>query len=195
MRALFGFVLLACMVGNAQAFEWRALEWRVGVAYASGLSEVTDLHEDNLQAEGLEADVDLKLPLGITAGVTYDWPSGMRADLTLGPTFFIGGDVSHFELPVGASIGYSFAPNAEVSPYVRAGVIHHIASGDYESSSNPGLLVAAGLDFQRLTIEVAFDDSDVEFEAAQCDAEGACQPGFETLNTYEVIASVFWRFR
>ena len=96
---------------------------------------------------------------------------------------------------VGASIGYNFAPNADVSPYVRAGVIHHIASGDYESSSNPGLLVAAGLDFQRLTIEVAFDDSDVEFEAAQCDAEGNCRPGFETLNTYEVIASVFWRFR
>ena len=195
MRALFGFVLLACMTGNAQAFEWRALEWRVGVAYASGLSEVTDLHEDNLRAEGLEADVDLKFPLGITAGVTYDWPSGMRADLTLGPTFFIGGDVSHFELPVGASIGYNFAPNADVSPYVRAGVIHHIASGDYESSTNPGLLVAAGHDFQRLTIEVAFDDTDVEFEAAQCDAEGNSRPGFETLNTYEVIASVFWRFR
>jgi hypothetical protein len=195
MRAVLGFVLLAGMAGNAQAFEWRALDWRVGVAYASGLSDVTDLHEDNLRAEGLEADVDLKFPLGITAGVTYDWPSGMRADVTLGPTFFIGGDVSHFELPVGASIGYSFAPHAEVSPYVRAGVIHHIASGDYESSSNPGLLLAAGLDFQRLTIEVAFDDSEVEFEAAQCDAAGDCQPGFETLNTYEVIASVFWRFR
>lgn len=195
MRVLLAFAALALAAGNAHAFEWRALDWRLGVAYASGLGDVTDLHEDNLRAEGLEADVDLKFPLGVTAGVAYDWPSGLRADVTLGPTFFIGGDVSHFELPVGASIGYSFARDADVSPYVRAGVIHHIASGDYESSSKPGVLIAAGLDFQRLTLEVAYDNSEVEFESAECDTNGACRPGFRTLNTYEVIASVFWRFR
>jgi opacity protein-like surface antigen len=196
MKSVLLAAVLTLGASSAHAWDWRAVDWRLGLAYASGLSDVTDLHEANLRAEGLNANVDLKFPLGLTAGVAYDWPSGMRADVTLGPTFFIGGEVSHFELPVGASIGYNFAPGAEVSPYVRVGVIHHIASGDYESSSSPGLLAAAGVDFRKLTLEVAFDNSEVEFEAAQCDdSGGACRPGYKKLNTYEVIASVFWRFR
>ncbi len=196
MRAVLVGFALASFASNVQAFEWRAFEWRLGVAYASGLSDVTDLHEDNLRAEGLEADVDLKVPLGITAGLTYDWPSGMRADVTLGPTFFIGGDVSHFELPLGATLGYSFDLGGDASPYVRAGVIHHFASGDYEAGSDPGFIVAAGLDFRRLTLEVAYDDSEVEFETAVCNANNTvCTPARESLRTYEVIASVFWRFR
>jgi hypothetical protein len=80
---------------------------------------VTDLHEENLRAEGLSADVDLKVPLGIAAGVTYDLPSGLRWDVTLGPTFFIGGDVSHFELPLGATVGYNFDLGGDASPFVR----------------------------------------------------------------------------
>ena len=186
--------LLCC--SSAQAFDWRTLEWRVGISYATGLSDVTDLHEDNLRASGLDADVDLKVPLGIAGGVTYDWPSGMRLDVMLGPTFFIGGDVSHSELPLGATIGYSFARDSDISPFVRAGIIHHFASGDYETGSNAGLLVAAGVDFRRFTIEVALDNSELDFEAASCDADGAsCVPTVRTLNTYDVIASVYWRFR
>jgi hypothetical protein len=180
---------------SVQAFDWRALEWRVGVSYASGLSDVTDLHEDNLRATGLEADVDVKVPLGIAAGVTYDWPSGIRFDVTFGPTFFIGGDVSHSELPLGATIGYNFAREADISPFVRAGLVHHFASGDYETGSNPGLLLAAGVDFQRVTVEVALDNSEIEFESVQCDAALNCTPGVRTLNTYDVLASVYWRFR
>lgn len=196
MRSVLVGFALVLFASNVQAFEWRAFEWRLGVAYASGLSDVTDLHEDNLRAEGLDADVDLKVPLGITAGVTYDWSSGMRADVTLGPTFFIGGDVSHFELPLGATIGYGFDLGGDVSPYVRAGMIYHFASGDYETGSDPGFIVAAGLDFHRLTLEVAFDNSEVEFESAVCNANNTvCTPTTTSLNTYEVIASVFWRFR
>jgi len=196
MKRICLAIMVLVWTGNAHAFDWRAVEWRVGVAYATGLNDVTDLHEDNLRASGLEADVDLKVPLGLAGGVTYDWPSGLRFDVTLGPTFFIGGDVSHSELPLGASVGYNFAREADISPFVRAGLIHHIASGDYETGSSPGLLVAAGVDFQRLTIEVALDNSEVDFEAASCDATGAnCTPTVRTLNTYDVIASVYWRFR
>lgn len=194
MKSALVGIALALFTSQVHAFDWRAFEWRVGVAYASGLSDVTDLHEENLRAEGLDADVDLKVPLGIAAGVSYDWPSGMRADVTLGPTFFIGGDVSHFELPLGATIGYSFDLGGDASPYVRAGVIHHFASGDYEAGSDPGFIVAAGLDFRRLTVEVAFDNSEVEFEYADC-ANNVCTPSTKSLNTYEVIGSVFWRFR
>jgi len=197
MRLILAIVALALFLSSAQAAEWRqTFEWRVGVAYASGVGDVTDLYEENLRLSGLEADVDLKFPLGIAAGMTYDWASGMRADVSLGPTFFIGGETEHFELPLGVTLGYNFMRDADASPYVRGGVIHHFASGDYDVSSNPGLFVAAGLDFTRFTIEVALDNSEVEFEAADCAPDGTmCRPTIRTLNTYEFIAGVFWRFR
>jgi opacity protein-like surface antigen len=195
MRVFVAVAPFFFLASNAQAFDWRTLEWRVGAAYASGLGDVTDLHEDNLRGEGLEAEVDLKVPLGIAGGVTYDWPSGARIDLTVGPTFFIGGDVSYFEVPLGLTGGYSFARDADVNPYVRGGIIYHFASGDYEAGSTPGLLVAAGVDFTRLTIEIAADNSEVEFETVECTSPGICTGGRKELNTYEVIASVYWRFR
>jgi opacity protein-like surface antigen len=196
MKRVIAIATLVLIAPHAHAFEWRAFEWRVGVAYVSGLSDVTDLYEQNLRIEGLNADVDLKVPLGLTAGVTYDYPSGLRLDVTLGPAFFIGGEVSYSEVPLAATLGYNFDMGGDASPFVRAGITHHFASGDYEAGSNPGLLVAAGLDFRRLTIEVAFDRSEVEFDTAVCNANNTvCTPAREKLNTYEVIASVFWRFR
>ena len=59
MKRICFSIMVLVWAGNAHAFDWRALEWRVGVAYATGLNDVADLHEDNLRASGLEADVDL----------------------------------------------------------------------------------------------------------------------------------------
>ena len=173
-----------------------AQEWRLGVAYASGVNDVTDLYEENLRLAGFEADVDLKFPIGVTAGFSYDWESGIRADVGLGPVFFIGGDIRHFELPLTGTIGYNFMRLSRVSPYVRGGFTHHFASGDQYSSSDPGLLVAAGLDFARFSVELSADFSKVEFDTLVCDAQGAdCTLGTRKLSTYDIIASFFWKFR
>ncbi|HLS82662.1 MAG TPA: hypothetical protein VK025_14780 [Steroidobacter sp.] len=188
--ALGGVSLLA-FASTAQG-----LEWRIGMAYASGVDEVADLYENNLRLEGFEADVDLKLPIGLTAGVMYDWASGVRGDLGLGPAFFIGGDVDHFELPLSATVGYNFLRDADASPYVRAGVVYHFASGDYYSSSDPGLFAAVGLDFRRFSLEVSLDSSEVELDTFACAAPGAaCASDLTQLRTYDVVASFFWRFR
>lgn len=195
MRAYLAIAFVAAVLSPAASAE-SLIEWRVGVAYASNLGDVTDLYEANLRAQGLDADVDLKFPLGLAAGATYDWASGMRADVTLGPSFFIEGDVDHFELPLGVTVGYSFARNADVSPYVRLGIIHHFASGDFYSSSSPGILAAVGLDFTRFTIEVAADQSELEFESVSCESAAVnCTEGTQKFSTYEIVASVFWRFR
>jgi hypothetical protein len=116
MSAAFLMAAAAPTQALAQGFDWQLIEWRLGVAYASGVSDITDLYEDNLRLEGFDADVDLKLPLGIAAGVRYDWASGMRGDLGLGPMFFIGGDVDHFELPLTATVGYNFLRDGQYSP-------------------------------------------------------------------------------
>jgi hypothetical protein len=172
-----------------------AMEWRLGLSYASGVSDVPDLYEDNLRLAGREADVDLKFPVGAAASFLYDWSAEWRTDVGLGPVFAIGGDVKHLEVPLSATMGYNFLPYSRYSPYVRAGFIHHFASGDQYDSSTPGLLLAVGVDFTHFTLELATDQSEVEFDRLRCPAGGACTLGTEKLNTYDVLFSFFWRFR
>ena len=190
MRVVVAAVLLFAFAGSAQA-----VEWRLGVSYASGVSDVADLYEDNLRLDGREANVDLKFPVGVAASFVYDWTTEWRTDVGVGPIFAIGGDVRHLEIPLSATIGYQFLPHSRYSPYVRAGVIHHFASGDQYDSSTPGLFLAAGVDFTHFTLELATDQSKVKFDRLFCPAGGSCTLGTTELNTYDVIASFYWRFR
>jgi hypothetical protein len=194
MRTPVGLAAAGMLIAGISPAE--ALEWRLGLAYASDVEHVADLYEDNLRVEGFDASVELKFPLGVAGGVMYDWESGIRGDVTLGPAFFIGGEVDHFEMPLAVTVGYNFWRTADISPYVRAGVIHHFASGDYYSSSTPGLLAAVGLDFERFSIEVGVDTSEVEFDAFACNEGGTdCRPGKVEFATYDLLASFHWKFR
>jgi hypothetical protein len=184
-------VLASCLSVPAHA-----LDWRLGVAYASGLGDVTDLYEENLRLAGFDADVDLRFPVGVAAGITYDWANNVRFDAGIGPVFLIGGDIKHSEVPVSATVGYSFARLTGLSPFVRAGIVHHFVDGDQYNSSTPGLLVAAGIDFTHFIVEVAWDNSEVDFDELTCNASGSsCSLGETTLNTYEFLVGVYWRFR
>jgi hypothetical protein len=190
MRVVAATVLLFAFAGSAQA-----MEWRLGISYASGVSDVADLYEDNLRLAGREADVDLKFPLGVAASFVYDFTTEWRGDIGLGPIFAISGDVEHLEVPLSATVGYNFLPYSRYSPYVRGGVIHHFADGDQYDSSSPGLYLAVGVDFTHFTLELATDQSKVEFDRLRCPAGGSCTLGTQELSTYDVIASFYWRFR
>jgi hypothetical protein len=190
MRVVVAAVLLFAFAGTAQA-----VEWRLGVSYASGVSDVADLYEDNLRLDGREANVDLKFPVGVAASFVYDWTTEWRTDVGVGPIFAIGGDVRHLEIPLSATIGYQFLPHSRYSPYVRGGVIHHFASGDQYDSSTPGLFAAVGVDFTHFTLEIATDQSKVKFDRLRCPSGGgACTLGTTELSTYDIIASFYWRF-
>lgn len=190
MRVVAATVLLFAFAGSAHA-----VEWRLGLSYASGVSDVADLYEDNLRLDGREANVDLKFPVGVAASFVYDWTTEWRTDIGVGPVFAIGGDVRHLEVPLSATIGYQFLPYSRYSPYVRGGVIHHFASGDQYDSSTPGLYLAAGVDFTHFTLELATDQSKVTFDRLRCpDGGGACTLGTTELSTYDIIASFYWRF-
>ncbi|HJY39681.1 MAG TPA: hypothetical protein VJ303_00545 [Steroidobacteraceae bacterium] len=190
MRVVAAAVLLFAFAGSAQA-----VEWRLGLSYASGVSDVADLYEDNLRLDGREADVDLKFPVGVAASFVYDWTTEWRTDVGVGPVFAIGGDVRHLEIPLSATIGYQFLPHSRYSPYVRGGVIHHFASGDQYDSSTPGLFAAVGVDFTHFTLELATDQSKVKFDRLRCPSGGgACTLGTTELSTYDIIASFYWRF-
>lgn len=190
MRVVAATVLLFAFAGSAHA-----VEWRLGLSYASGVSDVADLYEDNLRLDGREANVDLKFPVGVAASFVYDWTTEWRTDIGVGPVFAIGGDVRHLEVPLSATIGYQFLPYSRYSPYLRGGVIHHFASGDQYDSSTPGLYLAAGVDFTHFTLELATDQSKVTFDRLRCPSGGgACTLGTTELSTYDIIASFYWRF-
>jgi hypothetical protein len=189
-------IAAAAVVLFAFSGSVEAKEWRLGLAYASGVSDVTDLYEDNLRLAGFDVNVDLQFPLGLAASFVYDWTTEWRTDIGIGPVFAIGGDVKHLEVPLSATIGYNFLPYSQASPYVRGGVIHHFASGDQYSSSTPGLYLAVGLDFTHFAFEVATDQSKVEFDRLTCPAAGGgCTLGKTELSTYDILASFYWRFR
>lgn len=175
---------------NAEG-TWR---FEAGIAYVTGIDDVADHYEENLRRAGFDVDVDVRVPVGVGARAIYLWSSDLRADIGLGPMFFISGDVNHFELPVSATLGYSFAPGSSISPYARAGLVYHYVDGDQYSSTSPGLLAAVGVEFTHFTIEVATDRSEVEFDALDCTAPGVCTLGTSKLNTYDFMASIFYRF-
>jgi hypothetical protein len=170
-------------------------QFEAGIAYVSGIGDVADHYEENLQRAGFDVDVDVRVPVGVQGMATYLWTSDIRADIGLGPMFFISGDVNHFELPISGTVGYSFMSGSSVVPYVRAGVVYHYVDGDQYSSTSPGLLAAAGVEFTHFAFEIASDQSEVEFDSLACASPGACQLSKTKINTYDFIVSAFYRFR
>jgi opacity protein-like surface antigen len=191
MKIPAAILMSVVAVASAEAGTWR---FGAGVAYVTGISDVADHYEENLERAGREAEVDLRFPLGVGASATYLWKNDIRADIGLGPMFSISGDVHHFELPLNATVGYSFLSTSNISPYVRAGLVYHYVDGDQYSDTSPGLLAAVGVDFSHFTIEIATDRSEVEFDALECTTATSCALTTEKLNTYDLIASFYYRF-
>jgi hypothetical protein len=186
-------------------------EWRVGPALAAstGIQDVSDIYEQNYNNTHTYSQVDIKsiIPVGLAVQGTYTWNSGVRVDMGLGPFFFLkdfgDGDIDtgldYTEVPVSATVGYTFIPNGAVSPYVRAGGAYHITSGDYVESSSPGLLGAVGIEFMRkrlasVSLEVAVDKSKVEFERFQRLAPNVVRRTTEEIETYGTVISLIVKF-
>lgn len=189
--ATFAASCLLLVSSAAQAGDWG---FEVGVSYVTGIGDVADHYEENLERAGYDVEVDVRVPIGLGAKARYSWNSDVRVDLGLGPMFFISGDVNHFELPVSTTLGYSFLAGTGFSPYVRAGLVYHYVDGDQYSGTSPGLLAAVGIELTHFSFELATDRSEVEFDALECVAPAACQLSKRELNTYDFIASVFYRF-
>ncbi len=175
--------------GHVNAGEW---DLGIGVSYVSGISDVTDIYEDNLETDAfVEVDV-VSIPVGAGLMARYRTESGIIVDLGVGPAFLIAGDASHQEIPFSATVGYSFLPGGEMSPYIRFGVVSHYVDGDYVESSEAGNLVAIGMEFNRderstWGIELSTNDSTVEFE-------DLTRAGNTEINSYDQQLTLFILF-
>jgi len=201
-------ILTASILSALSCGPAYAGHWRVGpdISYVSGIDDISKLYERNYNAthSSTQADVTVVLPIGLGVQGTYTWDSGVRLDMQLGPLFRMSSNSSqgvdphldHTEVPVSATLGFTFLPNSSVAPYLRAGFAYHFASGTYVRSANPGLLGAAGIEFARKSIatyslEVATDRSAVEFDRYQSPPS---RHDIVKLNTYDWTISFIVKF-
>ena len=83
-------------------------------------------------------------------------------------------------MPIALSYGFTFIPQASVSPYARIGFKYYIAGGDWLDKSSPGLFAAAGVEFLRkkaiaVGIEVGYDNAEVKFDDGETFTPGDVQ--------------------
>jgi len=188
--------ILEFPVANARADEWTV---GPGVAYVSNINHVLDIYKADVKAQGKTVEVDTALPVGISFDADYQLNTGLRIGGGVGPYFRLSGDVKHFELPISGTVGYLFMPDQNQSPYVKAGIVYHIASGDFYESSTPGLLLAGGFDFARrsplsATVQLSFDTSKVELDILCAPGQANCTAGTEKFRSYETVVSFFLKF-
>ena len=188
--------LLAFPVAGARADEWTV---GPGIAYVKNINHVIDIYEADTRAQGKTVDVSKALPIGVSFDADYQMDNGVRIGAGIGPYFRLSGDVKHFELPINGTLGYLFLPEQQVSPYIRGGVVYHIASGDFYENSTPGVLVGGGIDFARRsklsgTVELTFDASKIELDILCAPGQVNCTAGTEKFRSYETVLSFFLKF-
>ncbi|MEW6379704.1 MAG: hypothetical protein AB1611_08845 [bacterium] len=98
--------------------------------------------------------------------VQFDFGLGVGGGI--GPIMVIAGDASFVNFPLKLDVRYAI-PRISVSPYVRAGLSYHAASGDYVDRSKPGVFAAVGVEFLRTKkvgfgFELSFYQAEIEFE-------------------------------
>ena len=158
--------LLIFGAGTVTAGEWRI---PVGISFVSGVGDITDQYEDNLQADGYITESVDGLPIGISFQPYYEFDSGLGIGLGLGPVMFIYGDVDFLNLPVNVCLRYAPMKKSRASVYFRAGASYNMANGDYVEDSKVGFIGAIGIEFMRdravgFGIEAGYDSSTIELE-------------------------------
>lgn len=164
-----------CLAGGDMKFP-------IQLSYVSGLGDVYDVYVDNLNANGYDINSDFYLPIALSFQPFYEFDFGLRIGGGVGPIMLVlvqektiyGSSsttdyTTYFDLPLNFNVGYTLIPRSPVSPYVKTGFVFHVNTGDYLTSSSPGLLLAAGVDFLRskrvnFGFEVARDFSESVFE-------------------------------
>lgn len=142
----------------------------VGLSFVSGALAAAAANEDAYDADHPSSFTDsTMIPIGPHFRPYCQFDEGSMIFLDVGPAMIVLGGIEYFDLPLGVCYGRNF-PDLPVTPYFRAGLRVHFASGDYVEGRKPGPVVAVGVNlFQRkrvkMSLELAYDGAEVTFES------------------------------
>lgn len=144
--------------------------WRIAVGYSflSQVGELKDTYRHVADSHGDGNNIH-NLNIGMICHPYKEFTNGIRIGPGIGPLILLFGDAHHIEVPINMTIGRSFFPNSNYSPYLKAGISYHIAFGDYLAASKPGLYGGIGIEILNkkqlhLGFETAYDGAVVEIE-------------------------------
>jgi hypothetical protein len=195
--AALSMLLVAANVCLAEG-KWA---FPVGLSYVSGIQNVLDYYEELFP----ELDTSWSVPVGLSFTPYYEFEHGSRLSFDLGPAAIIlideesyygnsweSSEETYWDVPVGLTYGFTFLPQASVSPFARVGFKYHIADGDYVDSSTPGAFGAVGIEFMRnkmvgVSFEVGYDASEVTLAGADWRGNGYRE---EDVKSGEVLVSL-----
>ena len=143
----------------------------VGLAYASGVTQVVDKMEENYFLRD-----DYIWPAGLVFKPYLEFGNGLGLGASIGPYLFLfiesddEDDSFSYVIPVGLDLRFTFLKKSDITPYVRAGFRYPIAGGDYFQSGKIGAFGGIGVEFWRtkrisMGLELSYDDSKIEIKA------------------------------
>lgn len=150
----------------------------IGLTYASGIDDVYDFVEEEIEARGFDPD-GFSVPAGLTLVFGYRFDFGGEILVDAGPASVlivdvVGADDTYYnwDVPVGLTAGYAFFRDSSISPYIRGGVRYHFTDGDFSDDSSAGWYAAGGVDFfankaVNLQLEVAYDAAQVTYKTPE----------------------------
>jgi hypothetical protein len=166
LAAVVGLIVIG--IGSVNADEWRL---PLAVTFVSGFSKLTDQIKDNLEYDYYgEVEEVGGLPVAPSFHPYYEYDNGLGIGGGVGPVMMIMGDLAFvYDIPVNASVRYSFTPRSKSTAYIRAGGGYHLAGGDYIEGGGVGFFGAVGMEFMRdravgLGVEVGYDNGFVEVQ-------------------------------
>lgn len=199
MKKFTGFVLMAILVlfSNGVAIASDGWNVSIGLNYVSGLDELVDQYELNLENEGYVVDTT-QIPVGLAVTPYYQFKNGMQISAGFGPIVVIAGDRDHFELPLRLGVGYSLFSDSAVSPYIRGGVSYHVASGDYVDDTSVGFFGAVGVELIKfgnsgssMGIEASVDTAEVDVDVI---GSSGTKTGTKGIQSTEFTVGIFFTF-
>ena len=177
------------LVSGPASADWN---FAAGGTYLSGMTDLADTLEDNLEDRGFAVDT-LVIPIGASFLAYTETESGLGFGFSLGPAMAAFGDIDFFNVPLGADVRYSFRTDGN-RPYVRLGGRYHAATGDDIESGGAGPFAAIGYEFRKpgasngWGLEFAYDGAELEVISTRS------VTGFEDIKSAEFMLSVYALF-
>lgn len=185
------FVLILSVSANAAPASdyWR---FALGYSYLSQVDEIKDSYKHLARDAGEGKDV-YNTSLSLRFQPYYQFSSGIRTGICIGPLIMMHGDVHHFQVPLNISLGYSFFKDSPFSAYILCGAAYHIATGDFYSDSTPGFYGGMGCEILNtepvhLGFEVAYDSSAITLD------RGPAKTSRQSITTGELTVFLYADF-